>query len=206
MVTDRFQSVDVVPLPGGLCGRVKELCDEMLMSRYRDGEKAAFVELFSRYSGRLFGWFLRSTSSESIAHDLVQHTFLNFHRARNDFKTGAKVRPWLFAIGANVRRDHFRRVGRKREQSLETAKHVEPSVPPEASTCTDRLVRRALDALPEHQREVLLLHWYEELSFAEVGQVLGVSRSAVKVRAHRAYGRLRQMLGEGVPQLPKSSS
>jgi RNA polymerase sigma factor (sigma-70 family) len=190
----------------GLPTRVKDLSDEALMAKYQAGEKTAFAELFDRYAGRLYGWFLRSTRSETTAQDLVQHTFLNFHRARNDFKPGTKVRSWLFAIGANVRRDHFRRIGRKPEVLFEPDKHPEPSVAPEASSATDRLVRRALDALPENQREVLFLHWYEGLGFSEISRIVGASHSAVKVRAHRAYQRLRDMLGESAPAPPEASS
>ena len=57
-------------------------------------------------------------------------------------------------------------------------------------------MRRALAALPDHQREVIELHWLGELPFPEVARAVGASLSAVKVRAHRGYKRLRDLLGE----------
>ncbi len=69
-----------------------------------------------------------------------------------------------------------------------------PAQPPSVSTPTDRVVRRALEQLGPGQRDVLLLHWYEDLSFAEIGDALGISTSAAKVRAHRAYKLLRKIL------------
>ncbi len=161
-----------------------------------DGDKSAFSELFRRYAPKLRVYFARTTGSDSLAQDLVQQVFLHVHRARRDFRQGAPLRPWLWAIAANSRREHFRRKQRRPETPLDPEKHREPAVGPEASTATERLVRRALQRLPEHEREVVVLHYYQGLSMAEVAEVVGASRSAVKVRAHRAYGKLRDILGE----------
>lgn len=172
-----------------------EPSDEALMERYvRDGDRAAFEELFRRYAPRMLGLFRRSTGRDDLAQDLVQQTFLHMHRARRDFRLGRPVRPWLFAIAMNVRRDHVRRTSRRSETPLDPVRHGEPSQAPEASTATERVVRRALQQLPEAQREVVLLHYYEGLSMREVAQAVGASRSAVKVRAHRAYKVLRDIL------------
>lgn len=166
------------------------------MLRYaRDADRSAFEDLFRRYAPRLLGLFKRSTLNDALAHDLVQVTFLQVHRARRDYRSGAPVRPWLFAIAMNARRDHFRRASTRRETPVEAGDHAEPAQAPDASTATERVVRRALAELPEAQREVVLLHYYEGLSMAEVATAVGASRSAVKVRAHRAYQVLRDILG-----------
>lgn len=164
----------------------------------RGGDRGAFELLFQRYAPRLLGLFRRSTGSDALAQDLVQQTFLHVHRARRDFRQGKPVRPWVFAIAMNVRREHFRRAKRRPETPLDGARHPEPSQAPDASTPTERVVRRALQQLPEAQREVVLLHYYEGLSMQEVAQAVGASRSAVKVRAHRAYKVLREIL-DGTP-------
>jgi RNA polymerase sigma-70 factor (ECF subfamily) len=129
---------------------------------------------------------------------MLQQTFLHVHRARKDFRTDGRFRPWLFAIGMNVKREYFRRRQRKPEAQLDLERHKEPSVAPDASTATDRLVRRAVEALPDLQREVIVLHWFEELSFREISEIVGASLSAVKVRAHPGYERLRAQLGQDV--------
>jgi len=137
------------------------------MERYVvHGDRAAFEALFNRYGGRLTALFRRSTGSDAFAQDLLQQTFLHIHRARNDFRRNAKLRPWLFAIAMNVRREHYRRRGRAAEVCLDYDRHGEPAQAPGASTASERAVRRALAALPEGQREVVLLHYYEDLSFA----------------------------------------
>jgi RNA polymerase sigma-70 factor (ECF subfamily) len=144
---------------------------------------------------RLHRWFLQSAGSDAVAQDMVQATFLHAHRARADFQHGRPFRPWLFTIAANVRRQHFRRKARKPEAPLDDGVR-EPSVPPSVSTPRQRAVRRALEDLKEGHREVVYLHWFEGFSFAEIAGMIGVSHSAVKVRAHRAYKVLRQALGD----------
>ncbi|TNF24352.1 MAG: RNA polymerase sigma factor [Deltaproteobacteria bacterium] len=167
------------------------------MERYvAHGDRAAFEAIFQRYAKRLHGLFMRQVGSREAAGDLVQQTFLHFHRARADFKGGRKVRPWLYTIALNVRREHHRKKGRKPEVAHDPVVHGEPTVGPSTSTRTDRLVRRALAELSEQQREVIVLHYYEDLSFPEIADLLGASVSAVKVRAHRGYERLREMLGD----------
>ena len=171
-----------------------EPSDEALMRAYvQQGDRSAFEALFRRYAGRLLGYFSR-TAGPAHAQDMLQKTFLHVHRARHDFRDGAPVRPWIFAIAANVRREHWRRRGRKPETALDPDRHV-PAVEPSTSSPTDRAVRRALEQLPEGQREVVVLHWYEGLTFSEVSRMVGASPSAVKVRAHRAYKQLRAILG-----------
>lgn len=175
-----------------------EVSDEALMSRYvRDGDRRAFEELFRRYGARLHGFFLRQVADPIEADDLVQQTFLHFHRARLDFVLGSPVRPWLYTIALNVRRELFRRRARKPETSLDALQHLDPRSDPDTTTPLQRVVRRAVAELPELPREVILLHWFEDLSFPEIADLLGASVSAVKVRAHRGYNQLRAALDPG---------
>lgn len=160
------------------------------------GDRAAFEHLFRRHGPRMRGYFIRGGVRPEVAGDLVQQTFMHLHRARADFREGAQLRPWLYTIASNVRRMHWRRASRKPEAEWNPASHGEPSVGPSASTAEQRALRRALDTLDADQRDVLVLHYFEDLPFSEVSEVLGISLSAAKVRAHRAYKRLRAVLDE----------
>jgi RNA polymerase sigma-70 factor (ECF subfamily) len=174
--------------------------DEALMLRYRDrDDERAFEALFMRYAGRLQAFFSRfGDRAASDAGDLLQKTFLQLHRARKDYEPGRPVRPWLYTIALNVRREEGRSRMRSREVALDLQDPGvrEPSVEPQVSSASDRLLRRALGELSEIQREVITLHYFEGLSFPEIAEMLGATVSAVKVRAHRAYGELRRLLGE----------
>jgi RNA polymerase sigma-70 factor, ECF subfamily len=169
--------------------------DEELMQSYVAGDGAAFSELFKRYGPMLARMMRRQIRHEDDALELVQQTFLQLHRARLDFEAGRRLRPWLMTIAFNLKREYFRRRRRRPEAPLEHE-------PPASSARGDPVVRaaeaerlrRALDTLPDGQKEVITLHWFEELSFPEVAEILGLTVSAVKVRAHRGYQALRRVL------------
>jgi len=175
----------------------EEPTDEALMKAYvTEGDPDAFATVFRRYASRLMAFFVRMVRSQAVAHDLVQQTFLQVHRARRDYRQGAPFRPWLYTIALNLRRAYFRRRGRRPETPYDAEKHPEPAVESKVSSVRDRLVRRALADLNEGQREVIVLHWYEGYSFPEIAVMLNASLSAVKVRAHRGYERLKILLKE----------
>jgi RNA polymerase sigma factor (sigma-70 family) len=168
------------------------------MSAYVRGDSAAFRLIFERYAPLLMRAMLRGLYLREEAHDLVQQTFLQLHRARADFDAGQKLKPWVFTIAMNLKREYFRRKKRRPERSFDAEATLEPAVPALGAARVDaqRTLARALAALPADQREVIELHWFDGLEFPEVAQVVGASVSAVKVRAHRGYVRLRHALGD----------
>jgi RNA polymerase sigma factor (sigma-70 family) len=168
------------------------------MTAYVAGDQAAFTELFRRYAPMLLRLMQLRINRRQEAEDMVQQTFLQLHRSRHDFRAGAALRPWLFTIALNLRFQHFRECGRRRETPLDIAVveamgHRVSEAPQEAAD-KNREVHMALTKLPFEQREVIVLHWLEGLSFDEVSQTVGASVNAVKVRAHRGYVRLRKLL------------
>jgi RNA polymerase sigma-70 factor (ECF subfamily) len=175
--------------------------DEELMAAYVAGDRVAFKLLFDRYAGLLFAMAKRRLGSDDDARDVVQQTLLQLHRARNDFRPGARLRPWLFTIAMNLVREQYRKRKRRREQSLENTTHPlpEPSSGQNPESDEERKVRAtriraALETLPAQQREVIELHWFEESPYEEIAQIVGASVAAVRVRAHRGYERLREIL------------
>lgn len=172
--------------------------DEQLMSAYVSGDAAAFRVIFERYAPLLLRAMLRELYVREEASDLVQQTFLQLHRARADFDAGQKLKPWVFTIAMNLKREYFRRKKRRPERSLDAESTIEPAVAALGAARVDaqRTLARVLGELPPDQREVIELHWFDGLEFPEVAQVVGASVSAVKVRAHRGYVRLRQALGD----------
>lgn len=181
--------------------------DEELMQAYVAGDPRAFDALFSRYAARLHAFFSRSFRSGSVADDLVQTTFLKVHSARSSFDTSLPVRPWLFGIAARVRVDELRRRYRVADKisDEELGDLVLPAPDgvdrwPEANEEAER-VRKAIDALPEAQRVVVLLHRFEGLTFGEIAEALSeagpkLTEVAVRVRAFRAFATLREQLAD----------
>src|SRR6185295_15596749 len=125
------------------------------------------------------------------------------HQARDQYRHGERLRPWLFAIAARVRSDEYRRNGRVSADTEDCVNEDDPRVPVigdgsesaavEQAEVVTR-VRQALDRLPESQRVIVHMHRYAGLTFPEIGQALGLSSGAVKLRAFRAYEQLRKQL------------
>ena len=184
---------------GGALARSPLPCDAA-MARYAAGDEAAFAAVYDELAPRLFGYLVRQTRDASRAEDIVQQTFLQMHRARGTFLPGAEVLPWSFAIARRLMIDGFRR---GRREVLEDGEPRDDRPAPDAAA--DDLVqaqevatriRRELGKLPETQRVAFELVKQEGLSLAEAAQVLGTTVSAVKLRAHRAYEALREVLGD----------
>jgi RNA polymerase sigma factor (sigma-70 family) len=168
------------------------------MAAYVAGDSVAFRTIFERYAPLLMRAMLRELYAREEANDLVQQTFLQLHRARADFDPAQKLKPWVFTIAMNLKREYFRRKKRRPERSLGDETAAELAVPALGAARVEarRTLQRVLGDLPDDQREVIELHWFDGLEFPEVALVVGASVSAVKVRAHRGYVRLRQALGD----------
>lgn len=179
--------------------------DSELMMRHVDGDRTAFDQLFVRHREPLRGYFRAQGVGAEVARDLTQQTFLHLHRARGDFRPDQALRPWLYAIARNVLRHELRRRRRKPE-TLVPSEHLELT-PAQTGPADPRLdVARVLRQLPEAQRDVLILHWFQGLSFAEVGATLGMRESTARVRAHRAYAFLRKFFEREVAAATRSTS
>jgi len=174
------------------------------MDRYAAGEDGAFAELYDGLAPRLLAFALRSTRDRARAEDVVQQTLLQMHRARGRFTPGAEVVPWAFAIARRLLIDLHRRGGRevlsRSEEGDGGAALLEAVDAPAdqiaiAKETEARLVE-VLERLPENQRVAFELIKRDGLSVAEAAQVLGTTSTAVKLRAHRAYEALREVLAE----------
>jgi RNA polymerase sigma-70 factor (ECF subfamily) len=184
----------------------REVDEEALMEAYVAGDADAFERLFRSLAPLIHAFFVRSVGRGAVAEDLLQTTFLKLHGARATWRAGERLRPWVFTIAARVRLDWLRRQGRA-EGAIEDDLIADPSPrgdPGELTASRERAdrVRAALDRLAEPQRLVVHLHRFEELSFAEIGRVLGISEGAARVRAFRAYAELRALLADLVAEEP----
>ena len=171
--------------------------DEALMDAYVDGDQAAFKLLFERYAPMLLRLTRRHLDSDDLAQEIVQQTFFRLHGARFDFRRGSRLRPWVMTIAMNLVREHWRRKKRRKFIELDDGVHAAPQAARSNLELQDRsrLLHAALERLPVSQREVVELHWFQERPYAEVAKIVGTTEGAVRVRAHRAYNTLKQLLG-----------
>lgn len=185
-----------------------------LMDSYLDGNQRAFTELYRRLSPFVRAQVRAKISNPTTAEDLVQATFMKAHGARERFATPEGSSPdravavWYSTIARNATIDHLRRVYRERAVKLDTTSELtldslrDPAPDAEAVTVARERqlsiasrIRQALAGLPASQREVVTLHKLEGKTMAEISEELGVREGTLRVRAHRGYRALANMLG-----------
>jgi len=178
--------------------------DEELVATVQAGDASAFDELVLRWETKIRGAAYRVLGSEEEAYDVVQEALLKAYRGLPGFKREARFSSWLYQIALNLCRDRLRRRRGRQQVSLDELPEAVASGAlgrggPSAlelveSSDLRRRVAAAVAALPDEQREVIVLKEYEGLTFVEIAHVLELPVSTVKTRLYRGLGQLRTSL------------
>ena len=169
--------------------------NELLVLRCRRGERGAFEELIRQWEGRLFYYIRRLVSHESDAWDILQETWICVLRGIGKLRAPQALSPWLYRTARNHAMSHLKKRYRKRELFAVDPPDLDAvaSEPDNGFEDAER-VHYALDQIPILQREVLTLHFLDDLSLADIAQVLGVPEGTVKSRLYHAKRALREVL------------
>ena len=182
--------------------------DVQLMLDVKSGDEASFELLLHRYRTPLVNFLYRMVRNREQAEDLAQEVFIRVYRARAEYVPSAKFTTWLFRIATNLALNSLRdNRYQKLEDSIDAPARIDsedgdnrpldvaeqhPNI--EQHLVDDarvKMIRHAIDKLPEKQRAAVLLHKYEELDYAEIAKILSCSESALKSLLFRAYEALR---------------
>ena len=186
--------------------------DAAIMLRVREGDDSGFAYLIEKYRRQIIHFMFRMTGNQAIAEELAQEVFLRVYRSRESYRAEAKFTTWLYRIatnlGVNYARDHKHE---KAAQNVyldqpDTETGTMPDVADSRMTAEQNLmrnerlagIRARVLALPERQREAVLMHKYQEMDYREIGAVLKLSESATKSLLFRAYQTLREQLKDYV--------
>jgi RNA polymerase sigma-70 factor, ECF subfamily len=180
--------------------------DAELMLRLKNGEDSILNALMTRWQQPLVAFIYRYIGHQTDALDLAQETFVRVYETRHRYTVQAKFSTWLFAIAANLCRNHLCWRQRRRESVPETrdteeaelAEHVQSldDSPDQAVMRSESisLIKVAIDKLPHDLKTATLLHEYQSLSYAEISSVLRCSEKAVEMKLYRARQLLRERL------------
>src|SRR5213592_4323988 len=168
------------------------MSDERLMLAFSQGSSEAFTELFHRYKQPVFGFFCRRLADPVNAEELTQETFFALLRAAARYEPRALFRTYLYAIGFKILRAH-RRKAAFRAAFLGHGNSI-PDPAKQDATESGLWVRRAVERLDPLDREIVMLREFEQLSYAEIADLLQLPLNTVRSRLFRARTALRDLL------------
>jgi RNA polymerase sigma-70 factor (ECF subfamily) len=170
--------------------------DEALMNQYCDGDTKALEVLFDRHARGVHAFLARMVRDGALAEDLLQSTFLSVVRSSDRYQRGSPVMPWLLTIAANAARDSLRRAKLNPEVLADLAPPEQPHEPAQPDPAMRKRIEAAFAELPLQQREAVVMHKINGLSFEQIAHALDITSTAARIRAHRGYERLRELLGD----------
>jgi RNA polymerase sigma-70 factor (ECF subfamily) len=185
--------------------------DETLMLRYQQGDRSAFAQLVRRHQTPLYNFALRQVRVAQVAEDVVQESFVRVVQNAADFKHEARFTTWVYTITRNLCIDHLRKRALRKHPSLDESRGEEGEGPTLGEQTADprasveraatgselqERIARAVDTLPDEQREVFLMREVSNLPFKEIAEITGVPENTVKSRMRYALERLQEALAE----------
>lgn len=183
-----------------MVGQQARVDEALLIARAGEGDQAAFQELVERYQGAVYNLAYRMLGAPEEAEDAAQEIFVRIYRQLARFDRSRKFSTWVLAIATNYCIDQLRR---RRLQLVPLENIIPWARAREAGPEREALDREASDELqtllrrlPEKYRAVLILRYWEELSCAEIGEVLQVPEGTVKTQLHRARKALERLMTE----------
>ena len=180
----------------------ERVSDEELLIRVRQGHAEVFAVLVKRYEGELFGYLRRYLGNDELAEDVFQNTFLQVFLKIQLYEPGRPARPWLYAIATNQAIDALRQRNRRAKRNVDAGAIDDEGrsrsladlvatmeASPHESVAREEVrlnVRAVVDRLPELQKQVILLAYFQGLKYQEVAETLNIPVGTVKSRLHAA--------------------
>ena len=183
------------------------LTDEQLVRAYAKGNNEAFDTLLRRHQDRIFSYILRIIKNEDIANDIFQETFVKAIQTirLGRYTENGKFPAWISRIAHNLIIDYYRQ---EKSENLQSADLTDVDILNRKELCEDTIedimisnqirddVKYLIEELPELQKEVLMMRYYQNLSFKEIAEITGVSINTALRRMRYAILNLRRIARE----------
>ncbi|PWJ45072.1 RNA polymerase sigma factor [Sediminitomix flava] len=171
------------------------MTDEALMQAVSQGDLQKAAVLFERYKQKVYQYFLYTTQNRTESDDLTQNVFLRMLKYRSSYNADYAFKPWLFGIARNLRARHFEK---SNQAPLPLQEEKIQEVEQSAEVRLEQLevsaqLQFALADLDETDRELIVMSKILKVKQAEIAEMLGLSTTHVKVKVHRALGKLREI-------------
>jgi RNA polymerase sigma-70 factor (ECF subfamily) len=174
--------------------------DQILVERFKDGDRTAFEELVLKYQKEIYFLAYRMVLNKEDAADVVQETFVQVFRKIHQFHSFSTFKTWLYRVAIN-----------KCKNFLRTLKKNQRCVPVEDYVLADPkdsqldallknekvdLISATIEKLPKKQKAILILRTYQDLSYEEIAEIIGGSVNSAKVNFHHAIENIKRLVGQ----------
>ncbi len=181
-------------------GVTMQVAEDQLVTRCRAGDLDAFAQVYDRYERQVFRYAYHILGNRDDADDIKQETFVKAYQAIRSFRSESSLQTWLLKICGNLCRDKIKSWDRRKVTYDSTMREDEmgvtsPDDSPQAIVERKELeavIAKALRGMPAPQREIIVLHEIEGLSYEEIAAVLGCTRTSIKLRLFRARKSLKE--------------
>lgn len=173
--------------------------ETVLIERTLSGDDDAFAEIIAAFNERLYALAVGVLRNGTAAEDVVQESFIKAYRNLSKFRRESSIYTWLYRITVNTAHNYIRKNVRDGDVDMEEVALViaDPSPNPVQTAAGNELadaVNEVVKTLPERQREVFELHFFEHLTHREIGEALGITEGAVKANYFHAIKKMQKAL------------
>lgn len=174
--------------------------DEHILHLFHSGkqEQQAFRMLVDKYRERLYWHIRKIVLCHEDTDDILQNTFVKIWQGLPSFQSGSKLYTWMYRIATNEALNHLHETRRKvHGNTVEISDHLADTLESDPFFSGDdiqRRLQRAILTLPEKQRTVFNMHYFDDLPYEDMAQILGVAVGTLKATYHNAANRIKQQI------------
>lgn len=172
---------------------MKHLTDEEIMLQVANGNLDMLSILFDRYHVRIYNFFNKMLRDKMASEDLTQDVFIRVMKYRASYKQG-NFTSWIYTIARNIFSTYYQ--NKKKEQvniSEEEIGQTDKQLITENNREELDYLQQALSKLKSHERELIVMHRFQEIKYSQIAEIIGSNENAVKVKVHRALKKLKDI-------------
>jgi len=172
---------------------LKNLTDEEIMQAVADGQLKKLSILFDRYHVRIDNFFNKMVQNKMVSEDLTQEVFIKVLKYRASYNNG-NFTSWLYTIARNIFSSYYQKQKRERVNVIEDdVLHSGEKLYTETNDEALEHLQNSLLKLNTTDRELIVMHKLQEIKYEQIAEIIGSSENAVKVKAHRALKKLKEI-------------
>jgi len=172
---------------------LKHFTDEELMLQVSEGKLEMLTILFDRYHIRIFNFFNKMVHNKMVSEDLTQDVFLKLMKYRTSYKHG-NFSAWIYTVARNIFSSHYQKTKKERSNEIDDDTLASGEVFGTESKQEElEHLKAALLKLSNSDRELIIMHRFQEIKYKQIAQIINSNENAVKVKMYRALKKLKKL-------------